>query len=233
MVPTVQPTGSPSPSKSRPAALTWFIRILIVLAAVPIVLALLGTAYQAIATAAERRAYPAPGQLVDVGGYRLHLYCEGQGSPTVILDSANQGTVSNWAWIQPSLARITRVCAYDRVGEGWSDASPHPQDTRQNAEALHSLLANAGVAPPYVLVGHSFGGLYTRMFAETYPSEIAGMVFVEGTHPDGPGAGPARCHAERAAAGHDRRGAHRQPPGTLATDELSADRPGPARASAP
>jgi pimeloyl-ACP methyl ester carboxylesterase len=147
----------------------------------------LGAAYQAIATARDARLFPPPGQLYDVGGYRLHLYCTGEtrlGLPTVILDSHNGGTVSGWAWVQPEVASQTRVCAYDRAGLGWSDLSPGPQDTYQNAEALHTLLAKAGVPGPYILVGHSFGGLFARAFADRYPEEVAGMVLIEATNPD-------------------------------------------------
>lgn len=147
-------------------------------------LALTGAAYQAIATAREARAYPPPGELVDVGGYRLHIYCQGQGSPTVILDALFPGTVSNWIWVQPQLAKTTRVCAYDRAGLGWSDGGPEPRDALQHARELHALLENAGVEAPYVLVGHSLGGLSTRMFADQYPAEVAGMVLVEGSDPD-------------------------------------------------
>jgi len=95
------------------------------------------------------------------------------------------GFVPNWAWIQPELAKVTRVCAYDRADSGWSDFSPEPNDTRYNSEALHTLLNNAGIPGPYVLVGHSFGGLFTRMYADMYPDEVAGMVLIEGTLPDG------------------------------------------------
>lgn len=184
MTPTFEPADSRVPKRRISRAVAWPVRVVVVLLTVPIVLAVLGAAYQSAATAIERRATPAPGQMIDVGGYELHIYCEGQGSPTIILDAANQGEVSNWAWIQPELAKSVRTCAYDRAGWGWSDASPEPQDARQNAEALHVLLGRAQVAPPYVLVGHSFGGLYTRMFAEMYPAEVDGMVFVEGTPPD-------------------------------------------------
>lgn len=163
----------------------WFKRLTMGSFAFVLVLGLLGTAYQTVAGSIDENKFPAAGQLVDVGGYRLHLYCIGEGSPTVILDSANMGTVSNWAWIQPEVANSARVCAYDRADSGWSDLSPRPNDTRQNAEALHALLKNAGESAPYILVGHSFGGLYVRMFAEMYPEEIAGMVFIEGTLPDG------------------------------------------------
>ena len=103
----------------------------------------------------------------------------------MILDAANMGTVSNWAWIQPEIAKTTRVCAYDRADSGWSDLSPQPNDTIQNAEALHTLLNNVGESGFFVLVGHFFGGLYVRMYAEIYPDEVAGMVFIEGTLPDG------------------------------------------------
>jgi len=158
-----------------------FVRLLIFV----LVLAIAGVIYQTAATESDQRKYPPPGVLVNVGGYKMHIYCMGEGSPTVILDSANMGTVSNWAWIQPELAKSTRVCAYDRADSGWSDLSPQPNNTKQNAEALHTLLTNANIADPYILVGHSFGGLYVRMFAEMYPDEIAGMVFIEGTLPDG------------------------------------------------
>jgi len=163
----------------------WLKRLFVGLFSFVIILGLLGTTYQIISSKADAKKFPAPGQLVDVGGYRLHIYCVGEGSPTVILDSANMGTVSNWAWIQPEVAKTTRVCAYDRADSGWSDLSPQPNDTKQNAEALHTLLQNAGESAPYVLVGHSFGGLFVRMFADMYPDEVAGVVFVEGTLPDG------------------------------------------------
>jgi pimeloyl-ACP methyl ester carboxylesterase len=149
------------------------------------VLAVTGMIYQTAATEADQRKYPPPGILVNVDGYRMHIYCTGEGSPTVILDSANMGMVSNWAWIQPEVGKTTRVCAYDRADAGWSDLSPQPNDTRQNAEALQTLLINAGEPGPYVLVGHSFGGLYARMYAEMYPDEVIGMVFIEGSLPDG------------------------------------------------
>jgi pimeloyl-ACP methyl ester carboxylesterase len=158
--------------------------ILLTLAAIPIVLGLLGAVYQAVAAGNDQRAYPPPGQLVEVGGYRLHLYCTGEGGPTVILEALFPGTVSNWAWIQPEIARGTRVCSYDRAGLGWSDRGPEPRDARHHAQELHTLLANANVPGPYVLVGHSLGGLTVRMFAELYPDEVAGMVLVEATNPD-------------------------------------------------
>ena len=171
----------------RRKALAWAGRIALGVIALPFLLMLLGFVYQSVAEAADAGAYPPPGQRVDVGGYRLHIYCTGAqqpGAPTVILESLFPGTVSNWAWVQPEIAKVTRVCAYDRAGHGWSDPGPEPRDARQHALELHALLQNADVAGPYVLVGHSLGGLFVRMYAALYPAEVAGMVLLEGSHPD-------------------------------------------------
>jgi len=162
----------------------WLTRGLAALLLALVALALIGAGYQAVATRADARKYPPPGRLVDIGGYRLHIYCLGKGSPTVILDALFPGTVSNWAWVQPEVAKTTRVCAYDRAGLGWSDSGPEPRDAMQHARELHALLANAGEAGPYVLAGHSLGGLSVRMYADRYPDEVAGMVLIEGTNPD-------------------------------------------------
>jgi pimeloyl-ACP methyl ester carboxylesterase len=128
--------------------------------------------------------YPPPGQLIDVGGFRLHLHCAGEGSPTVVLDAALGGSSVSWSWIQPEIAKTTRVCAYDRGGFGWSDAAPMPRTASRLADELRGLLARAGVRPPFVLVGHSFGGLVLRVFAQRYRTEIAGIVFVDSAHPE-------------------------------------------------
>jgi pimeloyl-ACP methyl ester carboxylesterase len=136
-----------------------------------------------VATAADSRAHPAPGRLVDVGGYRLHLLCVGRGTPVVVLDALFPGTVSNWAWVQPRVAGTTQVCAYDRAGLGWSDPGPAPRDAVQQARELHALLTVAGVHGPYVLAGHSLGGLVVRMFADRYPQDVAGVVLVEASDP--------------------------------------------------
>ena len=143
-----------------------------------------GAAFQAFASEADRRVLPAPGQLVDVGGYQLHLNWLGSGGATVILESALPAGSSVWGWVQAGLADRTRVCAYDRAGEGWSDLGPEPRDATRVARELHVLLTNAGVRGPFVLVGHSFGGLYTRVFASLYPDEVVGMVLIDASHPD-------------------------------------------------
>jgi pimeloyl-ACP methyl ester carboxylesterase len=180
----------PIPAEQSPRAkrqrgvFFWVRRILLGLVVPPIALGVFGAIYQAIATAIDQHNYPPPGQLVDVGGYKLHLYCTGEGSPTVILDALFPGTVSNWVWVQPEIAKTTRVCAYDRAGLGWSESGPEPRNAEQQARELHTLLTNAGIAGPYILVGHSLGGLSTRMFAAQYPDEVAGMALIEGTNPD-------------------------------------------------
>jgi len=146
-------------------------------------LAVSGAVYQSVATWRGQRAHPAPGALIDVGGHRLHIACAGHGSPTVVLDAALGSTSAHWAWVQQKVAETTRVCAYDRAGLGWSEPGPEPRDARQTTGELHALLANAAVPGPYVLVGHSLGGLYAQLYADRYPAEVAGVVLVESSHP--------------------------------------------------
>ena len=150
-----------------------------------VAMAAVGAIYQAISTNREQRLYPPPGQLVDIGGYRLHLYCSGQRGPTVILDYGRVGSYLDWYYVQPQVARFTRVCSYDRGGYGWSDPSPKPRLPSVMAEELHTLLGKAGEKPPYVLVGHSFGSFDVLMYAHSYRAEVAGIVLVDGAHPDG------------------------------------------------
>jgi pimeloyl-ACP methyl ester carboxylesterase len=147
-------------------------------------LAVIGVIYQAIGTEIYRRIYPPPGKLVDVDGHSLHINCVGEGSPTVILESGSGANSTAWANIQPEVSDTTRVCAYDRAGSGWSEPGPGPGDPQQIAGELHTLLGNAGIEGPYVLVGHSFGGLYVLMYADLYPNEVEGMVLVDSSHPE-------------------------------------------------
>jgi pimeloyl-ACP methyl ester carboxylesterase len=159
-------------------------RVLLGLLLALVVLGGLGVSYQALATAQDARAFPPPGQLVDMGGYMLHIHCLGTGSPTVILLDGLPSMSAVWAHVQPTVAQSTRVCSYDRAGGGWSDPGPKPRDAQQIAKELHTLLTKAEIAGPYVLVGQSFGGLYSRMYADLYPSEVIGMVLVDASHPD-------------------------------------------------
>lgn len=134
---------------------------------------------------ADLKAKYAPiGQMVDVGGYRLHLYCQGEGSPTVIMEAGQGGFGLSWALVQPEVAQTSRVCVYDRAGLGWSDPSPRPRTVEVMVDELHTLLTTAGIPGPYVLVGHSLGGMIVRLYAHHYPQDVAGMVLVDSSHED-------------------------------------------------
>lgn len=126
--------------------------------------------------------YPPSGTLVDVGGYRLHSLCEGTGSPTVIMEAGLGDPSLIWARVQPEIAKTTRVCTYDRAGLGWSEPSPKPRTAETIVEELHTLLTKAGIAGPYVLVGHSVGGVYMRLYAHHYPHDVVGLVLVDSAH---------------------------------------------------
>lgn len=179
------PAAHNSSRRGRSKGLLWwakrFFGGLIVLL---LILAAGGAIYQANATASDERKYPPPGQLVDVGGYRLHIYCLGEESPSVVIDAGAGNWSLTWRHLQPQIAQDTRVCIYDRAGLGWSDPGPQPRTSRQIVDELHTLLHSAGIAPPYVLVGHSFGGYNARVYADRYPREMAGMVLVESAHED-------------------------------------------------
>lgn len=146
-------SGRKALERSNARRRSWLRRILLGLLVIAIAPAVIGAVNQAIATEMDQRDYPPPGRLVDVGGYRLHIYCTGEGGPTVILDALFPGTVSNWAWVQPEIAGTTRVCSYDRAGLGWSDRGPEPRDARQHARELHTLLSRAAIPGPYVSWG--------------------------------------------------------------------------------
>jgi pimeloyl-ACP methyl ester carboxylesterase len=147
--------------------------------AVLLILILVGAIYEPLAEAADARANPPPGQMVDVGGYRLHLHCTGSGSPTVVIESGWGESSATWGWVQPEVARTTRVCTYDRAGMGWSEASPYPRTARQFAKELHTLLEKANEPGPYVLVAHSLGGYTVRVYAHDYPEEVSGLVLID------------------------------------------------------
>jgi pimeloyl-ACP methyl ester carboxylesterase len=140
-----------------------------------------GGGYETVREHLDASAYPVTGRLIDVGGYRLHIHCTGSGSPTVVLQPGGGDMSSAMGWIAPAVAEHTRVCVYDRAGRGWSDPSGNTQDGEQITTDLHTLLHRAHVPGPYVLAGHSFGGLYVRIFAARYPNEVAGMVLIDST----------------------------------------------------
>ena len=144
-------------------------------------LASVGGGYETVREHLDASAYPMSGQMIDVGGHRLHLQCTGSGSPTVVLQPGGGDMSSAMGWIAPAVAAHTRVCVYDSAGRGWSEASDVTQDGAQMMTDLHTLLHSGGVPGPYVLAGHSFGGLYVRIFAAQYPNEVAGMVLIDST----------------------------------------------------
>jgi pimeloyl-ACP methyl ester carboxylesterase len=138
-----------------------------------------GAAYEAIASLGDASTSAPAGQLVDVGGYRLHLDCRGEGGPTIVMDSGLGGSALDWVLVQDDLATLSRVCTYDRAGMGWSDAGPLPRSPSRIADELHLLLSNAGISGPYILVAHSLAGKNMRMFAAHHPADVAGMVLVD------------------------------------------------------
>jgi pimeloyl-ACP methyl ester carboxylesterase len=162
----------------------WTIRILVALGVLIAVTALIGVTYQWLATRKDLAATPPPGHLVDIGGYRLHLWCTGDGLPAVILDNGLGGSSAGWGLVQPDVARFTRVCSYDRAGMGYSDPGPSPRTARRIATELAELLTRGGVTGPVVLVGASIAGFDVRVFASDHPERAAGLVLVDASHED-------------------------------------------------
>jgi pimeloyl-ACP methyl ester carboxylesterase len=152
-------------------------------------LALIAAAIWLLGSRAKERLvvqYPPPGQMVEVGGFRMHIDCQGDpaAGPAVIMDSGQAEPGLAWASVQPAVAEFARACVFDRAGLGWSEPSPNPRTLANYVKEQHALLAGADVEPPYVLVGHSAGGLYARVYARDYPDEVAGMVLVDAGHED-------------------------------------------------
>ena len=144
--------------------------------------------------------YTKPGQIVSTDdGARLNLYCEGNGSPTVVFDSGWEDWAPVWAYVQPAVAKWTRACSYDRAGAGFSEPGPMPRTSVRIADELHSALHNLGVGGPYILVGHAFGGDNVRVFADRYMPEVAGLVLVE-ADPNDVGPPEMQVHSHLAAA---------------------------------
>jgi pimeloyl-ACP methyl ester carboxylesterase len=160
----------------------WSRRIVLVGSALVVVLIFGGAVYEDVRVAEDTRLYPPPGKLVDVGGYRLHLYCIGQGSPTTVIDAGAGNWSVAWTRIQDQLAGETRVCTFDRAGLGWSDPGIKPRTSAVMADELYLLLHNAGVPPPFVMVGHSLGGYNARIFTDRHRSEVAGLVLIDSAH---------------------------------------------------
>jgi pimeloyl-ACP methyl ester carboxylesterase len=158
-----------------------------------------GLLYEQVQRARDREQFPQIGRSVDIGGRTLNIYCSGAGQPAVILErgapwaySDPKGMFENglprpgygWVWIQRELAKTTTACWYDRAGAGWSDLGTYPRDSASQARDLHALLRRAGPPPPYVLVAESSAALDAHVYAGFYPADVAGLVFVDGVHPD-------------------------------------------------
>ena len=166
-------------NRRRRGCLLWLSSIVVLF----LVLVVSGAIYEWVAESADMRAYPPPGQMVDVGGYRLHINCTGTGSPTVVIDAGLGDWSTGWGFVQPEVAKTTRVCTYDRAGWAWSEVGPLPRDAAQFAKELHTLLKNANIPGPYVMVGHSLGGLTVRVFVHDYSSEVVGVVLIDSMTP--------------------------------------------------
>jgi pimeloyl-ACP methyl ester carboxylesterase len=162
----------------------WLLRIALFASMLLSVLAIAGFSYQATAFRADAQRAPRPGQLVNVGGFRLNVYCTGLGNPTVVLDAGLADSLDSWHRVQPEIARFSRVCSYDRAGYGYSDLGPMPRTSERIASELHQVLRSAGEKPPYLLVGHSFGGFNVRVFTGKYSDEVSGLILVDATQED-------------------------------------------------
>jgi pimeloyl-ACP methyl ester carboxylesterase len=138
------------------------------------------TIYQLLALWIENRTDKPPGQLIDVGGYKLHLYSQGQRNPTVIIDHS-LGGIEGYFLIE-EIAKMTRVCIYDRAGYGWSDMSPKPRCSEEIVKELDRLLIKANIEPPYILVGDSFGSYNIRLYCDRFPEKVVGMILTDGLH---------------------------------------------------
>jgi len=170
------------PASKRRSCLGCLGRGAIGLVAILAIAMVAGAIYQAAASASDIKKYPPPGKLYDVGGHETHLYCTGEGNPTVILEAGAGLPSISWFLVQEKVAEFSRVCSYDRPGFGWSEPASSPLSIDQVAANLHALLKTAGIPGPYILVGHSVGGVYVRAFAQQYPSEVLRMVLVDSSH---------------------------------------------------
>jgi len=168
--------------RKRAGCLRWLGRVVLGVVLLLFGLAAVGAIYQGIASARDAKLYKPTDQMVDVDGVQMRLDCRGSGSPTVVLEAGAQSHSIHWWRVQDEVAKFTRVCSYDRPGYGWSDPAPAMSSSQQVAGLLHALLEAAGEGPPYLMVGHSLGGVFVRAFAAEYPGEVIGMVLVDSSH---------------------------------------------------
>jgi pimeloyl-ACP methyl ester carboxylesterase len=163
----------------------WIRRIGLGIVGLLVLAAVVGGIYELTSRRRAAREFPPPGKLVDIGGRRIHLDCRGSGAPTVVFEAGlDMGGSLSWAGVHDSISKTTRACAYSRAGIMWSDPRNGPQSAKTIADDLHATLSTAGEHPPYVLVGHSIGGPYITTYTKYYGPEVAGLVFVDASHPD-------------------------------------------------
>ncbi len=168
-----------------PRTRRWLKRIALGILALLLLVIVVGVVYEILGRWNAEKTYPPRGQMVDIGGRRIHIDCRGTGSPTVILEAGlGTGGTIDWTLVHDKIAQFTRTCAYDRAGIMWSDPKNTPQDAAAVVEDLHATLKGAGITDPLVLVGHSIGGPYTTTYVGKYGDQVAGMVMVDPSHPD-------------------------------------------------
>ena len=165
----------------RRGCLWWGLRVIGGLIALFVLLFLAACVAEKVSLAQLPEKYPPPGEMVDVGEYSLHLYCTGDPSakPVVVVSPGSGSSVAHWPLVQPEVAKFTRICVYDRLGSGWSFGKPQGQTYQEEAEDVHTLLQNAGIAGPHILVGASYGGAVMQVYASLYPQGVVGIVQVD------------------------------------------------------
>ena len=180
---------------------------LLVFLAALILLVVSGFVFQFFGSRADKKKYPPPGRLIDVGGHRLHWVESGQGIP-VVFESGVSASCLNWTHLRSQVAEFARACAYDRAGLGWSEPGPKPRVASQLVAELHALIGSAGLSKPLVLVGHSFGGLLVQAYAVCHPGDVAALVLVDPLPtPEWADPSPAQQAMLGRAVGLSRRGA--------------------------
>ena len=158
--------------------------IILIIMSLIVAFAVAGYLYQTIGTYKDKKNYPAPGQLIDVDGHKMHIIEKGEGLPSVILDAGTGSFSAMWFSVTDEAAKFSRVCAYDRAGQGWSEESPLTRTATNMVHELHTLLTNAAIPKPYIMVGHSLGGGIAQLYANLYPDDVFGLVLVDAGHED-------------------------------------------------
>jgi hypothetical protein len=172
----------------RGKIIKWVVLILIILIIAPLTLLLIGCIYESITSQSDPERYPSPGEMVDIGGYRLHLVCEGErqvGQPLVIIEAGSGSSSPDWALVLPEIAQFARVCTYDRAGLGWSETGPPPRSSMTYASEMEAVLERSGEEPSYLLVAHSLGGHTVRIYTDEHPDNVVGMILIDARPPSG------------------------------------------------